>query len=453
MDESAQIHVASGTLEVSYSDVQGGWTGAGGIGNIEADPLFVGGPSGTWTAAATYDSAVGQTTFTGAAAGFTDDELVGEFLNPDTAQVLQSLIVANTATTITVWGDFASLGAPGTTYQVNNYRLGAGSPCIDAADNTAVPFDSADLDGDGDTSERTPLDLDGNPRFQDDPATTDSGVPDPPLYPNVVDMGAYEYFPDCNGNGVHDAEDIAAGTSLECNSNGVPDECDIASGTSQDGNGNGVPDECDPGACCEANGTCSEVLEAACLTGSWVMDAVCAPNPCVQPAPTVVAVGPRYIQVTPDLGDPNTAVALYVTSPDYPCLGKYVTIQSGIGRLIDIAEPHLPSEWGVVSVADEEIIPSTDYHVQVENTFGLSDAGMDTTWQWADVDTNGTVNFSDIQLVVLGFQKIFVHATLEALDLWPCTPDGVINFADIQEAVFAFQGQTYSDRGCPLPCP
>jgi len=34
--------------------------------------------------------------------------------------------------------------------------------------------------------------------------------------------------PDCNGNGVADAADIAAGTSTDCNANAVPDECDIS---------------------------------------------------------------------------------------------------------------------------------------------------------------------------------------------------------------------------------
>ena len=33
---------------------------------------------------------------------------------------------------------------------------------------------------------------------------------------------------DCNGNGIDDADDIAAGTSEDCNRNYVPDECDIA---------------------------------------------------------------------------------------------------------------------------------------------------------------------------------------------------------------------------------
>ena len=55
-------------------------------------------------------------------------------------------------------------------------RLQPGSPCIDAADNTAVPAG-------------TTTDLDGEPRFVDDPDTIDSGNGGPP----VVDMGAYEF--------------------------------------------------------------------------------------------------------------------------------------------------------------------------------------------------------------------------------------------------------------------
>ena len=57
-----------------------------------------------------------------------------------------------------------------------DYRLSAGSPCIDAADNTTVPkgIDS---------------DLDGNPRFIEDPKTPDTGLGDCP----IVDMGSYEF--------------------------------------------------------------------------------------------------------------------------------------------------------------------------------------------------------------------------------------------------------------------
>jgi hypothetical protein len=55
--------------------------------------------------------------------------------------------------------------------------------------------------------------------------------------------------PDCNGNGVPDAEDIANCTGGpacdDCNLNAVPDECDITAGTSLDVTPPlGVPDEC-----------------------------------------------------------------------------------------------------------------------------------------------------------------------------------------------------------------
>ncbi|MHC4949240.1 MAG: M12 family metallo-peptidase, partial [Planctomycetota bacterium] len=75
-------------------------------------------------------------------------------------------------------------------------------------------------------------------------------------------------FDDCNGNGVRDVDDVAAGTSEDCDGNGVPDECDVvatadcngngvpdacdlAAGTSEDVDGNGVPDSCED---CNGNG-------------------------------------------------------------------------------------------------------------------------------------------------------------------------------------------------------
>ena len=60
----------------------------------------------------------------------------------------------------------------------DNLRLLAGSPCIDAGDSTAVPVDIT-------------TDLDGMPRFYDDPFTVDTGVPGDPCC--CVDMGAYEF--------------------------------------------------------------------------------------------------------------------------------------------------------------------------------------------------------------------------------------------------------------------
>jgi len=70
----------------------------------------------------------------------------------------------------------------------DDLRLGPGSPAIDAADNTAVPLDFFDVDGDGNILEQLPIDLGGNPRFIDAAWVADSGNGSPP----IVDMGAYE---------------------------------------------------------------------------------------------------------------------------------------------------------------------------------------------------------------------------------------------------------------------
>lgn len=102
------------------------------------------------------------------------------------------------------------------TWQDNDYRLSMGSPCIDAGKNSAVPADAADLDGDGDTTEPIPFDLDALPRFVDDPAAPDCPyVPDTCGTPPIVDMGAYEFQPpppipgDLNCDGLVDVNDIA----------------------------------------------------------------------------------------------------------------------------------------------------------------------------------------------------------------------------------------------------
>ncbi len=62
------------------------------------------------------------------------------------------------------------------------------SSCIDSADNTALPTDSLDVDGDSNIFEQLPLDLAGNTRRVDDPHVVNSGVGGAP----GLDRGAYE---------------------------------------------------------------------------------------------------------------------------------------------------------------------------------------------------------------------------------------------------------------------
>ena len=116
---------------IRYCNIEGGYKG---VGNIDVDPLFVRnphpGPDGEW--------------------GTDDDD----------------------------YGDLDLLPA---------------SPCIDAGWNTVVPRDAEDVDNDGDTDERFPFDLGGDPRFVDDPDTDDTGRCGEPCELPIVDMGAYEY--------------------------------------------------------------------------------------------------------------------------------------------------------------------------------------------------------------------------------------------------------------------
>lgn len=82
----------------------------------------------------------------------------------------------------------------------DNCRLQEASPAIEGGSNDNLPFDTADVDGDGNVTERLPLDLDGNTRVR--------GV--------VVDRGAYEYQNPCslagdlNGSGAVDLSDLTA---------------------------------------------------------------------------------------------------------------------------------------------------------------------------------------------------------------------------------------------------
>ncbi len=121
--EAAQLfHADSGgpsTFSVDHSNVQG-WTGdLGGVGNIGDDPLF-------------------------------DDP--GYWDNNGTPEVPSD----------DIWID-------------GDYRLLAGSPCIDAGANTMMPVIVL-------------TDLDERPRFMNDPAVPDTGYGTRP----IVDMGAYE---------------------------------------------------------------------------------------------------------------------------------------------------------------------------------------------------------------------------------------------------------------------
>ncbi len=143
-------------------------------------------------------------------------------------------------------------------------------------------------------------------------------------------------------------------------------------------------------------------------------------------------------------------VAIRVTSDDFPCLSLYVAAD---GTLSATPVFQTPGVWGTVVLRGEEIVPESSYLLQSETMGGvLSAATPVTTWNWGDLDNDGIVNFQDILFIVLVFQGNLTHATLEAADLEPCTPNQTVNLADIQRGVGAFQQMPYS-AVCPIPCP
>ncbi len=66
----------------------------------------------------------------------------------------------------------------------DDLRLQAGSAAIDMGDNSSLPADTADLDGDGDTSETLPLDLDDSARVFN--STVDAGAYESIVYTNML---------------------------------------------------------------------------------------------------------------------------------------------------------------------------------------------------------------------------------------------------------------------------
>jgi len=230
---------------------------------------------------------------------------------------------------------------------------------------------------------------------------TGNGIPD-------------ECEPDCNDTGVADTCDILYGTSLDCNWNDVPDDCDISSGESEDDDGNGVPDECE------------------------------------RIPVTLAAEGGRYLSVTLDL-HPTLPVALYVTSPDYPCLERYAQED---GRLADAPVYAAMEEWGVVQLYGTDIMPDTIYEVRAEPAFGdPSEPGTATTAAWGDTVGNfvggewttpdGTVDFVDISATVDAFRHLPSAPPWPWCDIAPWQPQGIIDFEDIGYCVDAFKGHAY----------
>jgi len=123
------------TCNVLFSDVEGGYSGTG---NLDADPEFATVASGTFSLVQ-YSSS--KTTLTDFGASFEEQSLKGMIL---WIGGNASYICANDASSVQVWGSVSVL--PPVAYEISDYHLQPGSPCVDAGTNYLAP--SNDIDGD-----------------------------------------------------------------------------------------------------------------------------------------------------------------------------------------------------------------------------------------------------------------------------------------------------------------
>jgi len=154
-DPTVSYTLFYGNPDGAYSDFGGSTYLDSQVGDLEADlaevsflltgdPLFAGGPSGTWdlVGGVAYDVAGDCTLLTDSSAQFpTTVTLAAEILNPNLAQDLQVIITSNTATVICLQGNLSSSISAGDAYQVFDYHLEYGSAAVDAASSAWAPDD------------------------------------------------------------------------------------------------------------------------------------------------------------------------------------------------------------------------------------------------------------------------------------------------------------------------
>ena len=253
----------------------------------------------------------------------------------------------------------------------------------------------------------------------------------------------------CNGAETCQGGACLAGTPPSCNDgfactadscNQTADACDH------------IPSDlpCDDGLWCNGAETCDPLNGCQAGTGPCQPDEACdeTAGVCVGP-PSAVAVGARYLAVTPPAG--LASVALRVEAQDFVCLPRYVDAD---GRLVNEPVFQSSAAWGTVYVADKEVIPFTLYDVRADvrgptDPVNLTGAVSASTWAWGDTQHDGLVNVFDIVCVLDGFQGIHTACSLQADDLRGDVPSGTVDIFDIVAVLDAFQAWPYPDS---FPC-
>jgi hypothetical protein len=167
------------------------------------------------------------------------------------------------------------------------------------------------------------------------------------------------------------------------------------------------------------------------------------------PCGPVYAVGCHSFAVAPALGFAGgQAVALKVTSLDWPCVEKYIQLDGSLG---DTPDPHTTTVWGTQKVRNAEVVADSHYRVDIVDGTNETYLGCTTTYVWADVNDTRSVDVADILCVLDAFQGIFSGpCTPDSTDVAPCVPDGYNDVGDVLAVLDAFGGEI--PYPCPPPC-
>ncbi len=250
---------------------------------------------------------------------------------------------------------------------------------------------------------------------------------------------------DCNGNAIQDICDIADRISADCNSNQVPDECDIATGTSADENGNAVPDDC-------------EVLKNRYIS--------------LLTSDETQPLAYRVDMIASEYFPASTGPLGWVDEPDV----------NDVSRVVD--DPLYLTDWPtLVYVGDCEIVPVATYEIWATadgaaftNPREIPTIHKPGTRYYGDVAgtgtgnlppllgftaPNGVVNVADVQAYILTAQGASTpSAPVTWFDLHGLgdgsPPNFILNISDLQRIKFGFQGLQYTDTPAqldPADCP